>query len=93
GSLADTSKNGFVFFFNVGIPIVLISSIIGLLQYFRKLPLVIRGVGFILTKITWMGKLDSFNAVISLTVGQQENFLIYKKIIGHLPANVFYTMS
>lgn len=60
-------------------PIVLISGIIGVLQYFRILPLVIRGVGFILTKITGMGKLESFNAVSSLTVGQQENFLIYKK--------------
>ncbi|MDE5002928.1 NupC/NupG family nucleoside CNT transporter, partial [Francisella tularensis subsp. holarctica] len=35
----------------------------------------------------------SFNAVSSLTVGQQENFLIYKKIFGHLPANVLYTMA
>ncbi|MDE5006949.1 nucleoside recognition domain-containing protein, partial [Francisella tularensis subsp. holarctica] len=87
------SKNAFVFFFNVGLPIVLISGIIGLLQYFRILHLVIRGVGFILTKITGMGKLESFNAVISLTVGQQENFLMYKKIIGHLPDNVLYTMA
>ena len=93
GSLADTSKNGFVFFFNVGMPIVLISGIIGVFQYFRILPLIIIGVGFILTKITGMGKLESFNAVSSLTVGQQENFLIYKKIIGHLPANVLYTMA
>ncbi|MED7819655.1 MULTISPECIES: NupC/NupG family nucleoside CNT transporter [unclassified Francisella] len=93
GSLADTKKNGFVFFFNVGMPIVLISGIIGVLQYFKILPFVIRIIGFILTKITGMGKLESFNAVSSLTVGQQENFLIYKKIIGHLPANVLYTMA
>lgn len=93
GSLADTKKNGFVFFFNVGMPIVLISGIIGILQYFKLPPLIIRAVGFILTKITGMGKLESFNAVSSLTVGQQENFLIYKKIIGHLPSNVLYTMA
>jgi nucleoside transport protein len=93
GSLADTQKNGFIFFFNVGMSIVLISGIIGVLQYFKILPLIIKCVGLILTKITGMGKLESFNAVSSLTVGQQENFLIYKKIIGHLPANVLYTMS
>lgn len=93
GSLSDVKKNGFVFFFNVGMPIVLISGIIGVLQYFKILPVVIRFVGLLLTKITGMGKLESFNAVSSVTVGQQENFLIYKKIIGHLPSNVLYTMA
>ncbi|AIT09432.1 nucleoside permease [Candidatus Francisella endociliophora] len=93
GSLSDMKKNGFVFFFNVGMPIVLISGIIGILQYFKILPLIIKSIGFVLTKITGMGRLESFNAVSSLTVGQQENFLIYKKIIGHLPSNILYTMA
>ncbi|MDE4953349.1 NupC/NupG family nucleoside CNT transporter, partial [Francisella tularensis subsp. holarctica] len=78
---ADTSKNGFVFFFNVGMPLVLISGIIVVLQYYRILPLVIRGVGVILTKITGMGKLESYNEESSLTLVQQENFLNNKKKI------------
>ena len=93
GDLADSQKNGFVFFFNVGMSIVLISAIIGILQYFKILPVLIRLVGFVLSKVTGMGRLESFNAVSSLMVGQQENFLVYKKIIGHLPANVLYTMT
>lgn len=93
GDLADSQKNGFVFFFNVGMSIVLISAIIGILQYFKILPVVIKLVGFVLSKVTGMGRLESFNAVSSLMVGQQENFLVYKKIIGHLPANILYTMA
>ncbi|MEY8672902.1 NupC/NupG family nucleoside CNT transporter [Francisella philomiragia] len=93
GDLTDMSKNGFIFFFNVGMPIVLVSSLIGILQYFKILPLVIKGIGWILSKVTGMGKLESFNAVSSLAVGQSENFINYKKIIGHLPSNVLYTMS
>ncbi|MFT4693757.1 MAG: nucleoside transport protein [Francisella sp.] len=93
GDLANSQKNGFVFFFNVGMSIVLISAIIGILQYFKILPAIIKSIGFILSKITGMGRLESFNAVSSLMVGQQENFLVYKKIIGHLPSNILYTMA
>ncbi|APC97180.1 NupC/NupG family nucleoside CNT transporter [Francisella frigiditurris] len=93
GSLTDMNKNGFIFFFNVGMPIVLVSAIIGILQYFKILPLIIKGIGWVLSKVTGMGKLESFNAVSSLAVGQSENFINYKKIIGHLPSNVLYTMA
>jgi nucleoside transport protein len=93
GDLSNMDKNGFVFFFNVGMPIVLVSAIIGILQYFKILPVVIKSVGWVLSKVSGMGKLESFNAVSSLAVGQSENFINYKKIIGHLPANVLYTMA
>ncbi len=93
GDLTSMDKNGFVFFFNVGMPIVLVSALIGILQYFKILPLVVKAVGWALSKITGMGKLESFNAVSSLAVGQSENFINYKKIIGHLPSNVLYTMA
>ncbi|WP_150467882.1 NupC/NupG family nucleoside CNT transporter [Francisella sp. SYW-9] len=92
GSLTDMD-GGHIFFFTVGMPIVLMSALIGILQYFKILPVIIKIVGFILSKITGMGKLESFNAVSSLSVGQSENFIAYKKIIGHLPSNVLYTMA
>ena len=47
GDLANSQKNGFVFFFNVGMSIVLISAIIGILQYFKILPAIIKSIGFI----------------------------------------------
>ncbi len=93
GSLADMDKYGFVFFFNVGLSIVLISAIIGTLQHFKILPVVVKYVGFLLSKITGMGKMEAFNAVSSITVGQQENFLVYRNLLDHLPSNVLYTLA
>ncbi|QIV95523.1 nucleoside transport protein [Allofrancisella inopinata] len=92
GSLADMD-GGHIFFFSVAMPIIVMSAIIGILQYLKILPVLIKLVGFVLSKITGMGKLESFNAVSSLAVGQSENFIAYKKIIGHLPSNVLYTMA
>ncbi|GAB4221902.1 MAG: nucleoside transporter C-terminal domain-containing protein [Francisella sp.] len=91
GDLANSK--GFIFFFNAGMPIVVVSALIGILQYFKILQILVVFIGSILSKITGMGKLESFNAVSSLSVGQSENFIYYKKIIQHLPSNVLYTMA
>lgn len=93
GNLANMDKYGFVFFFNVGLSIVLISAIIGTLQHFKILPFIVKYVGLILSKITGMGKMEAFNAVSSITVGQQENFLVYRNLLDHLPSNVLYTLA
>ena len=93
GDLNNMSKNGFVFFFQVGMPIVIMSAIIGILQYIKILPWVMKGVGYALSKVNGLGKLESFNAISSLTVGQSENFIIYRNIIDKLPKNVLYTMA
>ncbi|TNF66690.1 MAG: NupC/NupG family nucleoside CNT transporter [Gammaproteobacteria bacterium] len=86
------TKN-FTFFFNVLMPIVLVSALIGILQYFKILPLVIRGVGWLLSKVNGMGKLESFNAVSSLTLGQSENFIAYKDILAQISPRRMYTMA
>ena len=93
GNIDSNQDNGFVLFLNVLMPIVFISALIGILQYLKILPLIVRGVGFLLSKVSGMGKLESFNAVSSITLGQAENFIAYKNIIGHLSPNVLYTMS
>lgn len=46
-------------------PIVFISALIGILQHIRVLPVIIRAIGFLLSKVNGMGKLESFNAVSS----------------------------
>ncbi|MDP5252713.1 MULTISPECIES: NupC/NupG family nucleoside CNT transporter [unclassified Vibrio] len=83
---------GFVFF-NVLCPIVFISALIGILQHFRLLPIFIRLIGTVLSKINGMGKLESFNAVSSLMLGQSENFIAYKGILHTLSARRMYTMA
>ncbi|MCF6807642.1 NupC/NupG family nucleoside CNT transporter [Thiotrichales bacterium 19S9-12] len=89
----SVSENSFTFFFNVLMPIVLVSALIGILQYFRILPLIIRFIGWLLSKVNGMGKLESFNAVSSLVLGQSENFIVYKNILTQISPRRMYTMA
>ncbi len=90
----NMSDKGLAFFWlNVLCPIVFISALIGILQHFRILPIVIRAIGTVLSKINGMGKLESFNAVSSLILGQSENFIAYKDILGKMSERRMYTMA
>ncbi|GHD89642.1 nucleoside permease NupC [Pseudocitrobacter faecalis] len=90
----NMNDQGLAFFFlKVLCPIVFISALIGILQHIRVLPIVIRAIGFLLSKVNGMGKLESFNAVSSLILGQSENFIAYKDILGKMSRNRMYTMA
>ncbi|OON39121.1 nucleoside permease [Izhakiella australiensis] len=90
----NMNEKGLAFFWlNVLCPIVFISALIGILQHFRILPIVIRAIGTVLSKINGMGKLESFNAVSSLILGQSENFIAYKDILGKMSERRMYTMA
>ncbi|KQL50753.1 pyrimidine nucleoside transporter NupC [Heyndrickxia shackletonii] len=90
GGIANKGESPF--FLNVLLPIVFISVLIGIFQYLRILPLIMRGIGFVLSKVNGMGKLESYNAVASLMVGQSEVFITVKKQLSHLPAHRLYTL-
>jgi nucleoside transport protein len=88
------NDDGLAFFFlKVLCPIVFISALIGILQHIRVLPIIIRAIGTVLSKVNGMGKLESFNAVSSLILGQSENFIAYKDILGKMSRNRMYTMA
>jgi len=90
----NMSDKGLAFFWlNVLCPIVFISALIGILQHFRILPIIIRAIGTVLSKINGMGKLESFNAVSSLILGQSENFIAYKDILAKMSERRMYTMA
>lgn len=80
------------FFLTVLLPIVFISVLIGILQYFKILPFIMKWIGFLLSKVNGMGKLESYNAVASALVGQSEVFITVKKQLGKLPPNRLYTL-
>ena len=80
------------FFLTVLLPIVFISLLIGILQYFKILPFIMTWIGFLLSKINGMGKLESYNAVASAVVGQSEVFITVKKQLDQLPAHRLYTL-
>lgn len=88
------SKAGLAFIFlGVLCPIIFISALIGILQHFRILPLIIRIVGLLLSKVNGMGKLESFNAISSVILGQSENFIAYKGILAELSSRRLFTMA
>ncbi|KOP66409.1 pyrimidine nucleoside transporter NupC [Bacillus sp. FJAT-18019] len=80
------------FFLNVLLPIVFISTLIGILQYIKVLPFIVRYIGLILSKINGMGKLESYNAVASAILGQSEVFISVKKQIALIPKHRMYTL-
>ncbi|WP_284037355.1 nucleoside transporter C-terminal domain-containing protein [Neobacillus sp. 114] len=80
------------FFLTVLLPIVFISVLIGILQYLKILPILMRGIGWLLSKVNGMGKLESYNAVASLMVGQSEVFITVKKQLGMLSKKRLYTL-
>ena len=87
------NEGAFTFFLKVLMPIVFISVLIGILQYILLLPLIIRGIGTVLAKINGMGKLESFNAISSMIVGQSENFIAIKNILPHINQKQMYTLA
>lgn len=89
GKLGDTA----FFFFHVLLPIVFISVLIGILKWLRILPIIISGVGWVLSKVNGMGRLESFNAVSSMIVGQSENFIAIKTILPSMSKAQMYTLS
>ncbi|RRJ62483.1 NupC/NupG family nucleoside CNT transporter [Paenibacillus oralis] len=80
------------FFLSVLLPIIFISALIGILQYTKILPFIIKYIGLVLSKINGMGKLESYNAVASAILGQSEVFISVKKQIGMLPKHRLYTL-
>ncbi len=70
-----------------------ISALIGILQHWRILPIFIRLIGTLLSKLNGMGKLESFNAVSSLILGQSENFIAYKGILSDISSRRLFTMA
>lgn len=83
---------GVPFFFAVLMPIVFISALIGILQFLRILPFVIKYLGLGLSKINGLGKLESFNAVASIFLGQSEVFISIKNRLGDLDRRRLYTL-
>lgn len=88
------SENNQAFFFlKVLCPIVFISALIGILQYIHVLPFIVQIIGTLLSKVNGMGKLESFNAVSSLILGQSENFIVYKDMLSNMSEKRLYTMA
>ncbi|AVI93981.1 Nucleoside permease NupC [Oenococcus oeni] len=82
-----------VFFLSVLMPIVFISALVGILNYIKVLPFIIKWAGWGLNKISGMGELESYFAVSTSVLGQPEVFLTIKDQIPKLTEQRLYTIS
>ncbi|ADK07619.1 TPA: pyrimidine nucleoside transporter NupC [Bacillus cereus biovar anthracis] len=90
GGLANDGQAPF--FLTVLLPIIFLAVLIGILQHIKFLPIIIRAVGFLLSKVNGLGKLESYNAVAAAIVGQGEVFITVKDQLSKLPKNRLYTL-
>lgn len=90
GGLANEGQSPF--FLDVLLPIVFISVLIGILQHFKILPFLMKWIGLFISKISGMGKLESYNAVASAMVGQSEVFITMKKQLDSISPQRMYTL-
>lgn len=81
------------FFLTALLPIVFISALIGILQHIKVLPFIMKWIGWAVSKVNGMGKLESYNGVASAIVGQSEVFITVKKQLGQLSPQRLYTLS
>ncbi|MEI4801319.1 NupC/NupG family nucleoside CNT transporter [Bacillus sp. NPDC077411] len=86
------NKGEFTFFLSVLLPIIFLAVLIGILQHLRILPVIIKAIGFLLSKINGLGRLESYNAVAAAIVGQGEVFITVKDQLSKLPKNRLYTL-
>src|SRR5699024_9479147 len=87
------NKGASTFFITVLLPLVFISVLIGVLNYFKILPFIIKYVGIIINKITRMGRLESYFAISTSMLGQPEVYLTIKEMIPKLSKAKLYTIT
>ena len=90
GGLVNEGETPFIFV--ALLPLVFLSVLIGILNYVKILPIIIKYLGWILSKITGMGKLESYFAVSTAVLGQPEVFLTVIKQIPLLTQKRLYTI-
>lgn len=90
GGLVNEGEAPFIFV--ALLPLVFLSVLIGILNYVKILPFIIKYLGWILSKITGMGRLESYFAVSTAVLGQPEVFLTVIKQIPLLTQKRLYTI-
>lgn len=81
-----------VFFLNVLMPIVFIAALIGILNYIKVLPFIIKWVGWSLNKVVGMGEMESYFAISTAILGMPEVFITIKDQIAQLSPKRLYTI-
>ncbi|GGD16265.1 NupC/NupG family nucleoside CNT transporter [Pontibacillus salipaludis] len=82
-----------VFFLDVLMIIIFFAVLLSVLTYLKILPTIIKYLGAVISKVTGLPKVESFNAVNSMFFGQSEALLAIKSQFHHLENNRLYIVS
>ncbi|MBY7142994.1 NupC/NupG family nucleoside CNT transporter [Virgibacillus sp. NKC19-3] len=86
-------QEGGVFFFNVLLLIIFFATLLQVLTYLKILPLIIKYIGGIISKLTGLPRIESFNGVNSIFFGQSEALIAIRSQFNHLTHNRLYIVS
>ncbi|AMB99907.1 pyrimidine nucleoside transporter NupC [Aerococcus urinaehominis] len=83
---------GGVFFFNVLLPIVFISALIGILDYIKVLPFFMKWIGFAINKLTSVGELEGQYAIATTLIGQPAAYVTIADQIKQMSGRRLFTI-
>lgn len=86
-------RGDFVFFLDVLMPIVFISALIGILQYTKILPYCAQGIGWLVNKVTGMGEIESYSAIMTAILGQPNAFITIQDQVHKLVPEQMFIMA
>ncbi len=86
-------EGGSPFFVNVLLPVIFTAALLSLLTHLKILPYTIKYLGGLLSKVTGLPQVESFNAINSVFFGQSEAVLAIKSQISHLNKNRLFIVS
>src|SRR5699024_1593869 len=78
---------------NVLLLIIFFATLLSVLTYLKILPMLIKWIGALVSKLTGLPKIESFTAVNSIFFGQSEALIAIRSQFHHLTNNRLYIVS
>jgi concentrative nucleoside transporter, CNT family len=92
GFFAEGTNIGFVFAIQVLSVIIFISALVSVLYYLRIIPIVVRGLGWVVGKVFGTTRVESFNTVANTMLGVVEAPLLIKPYLAKLTRSELFTV-
>jgi concentrative nucleoside transporter, CNT family len=92
GFFAEGTSVGFVFAIQVLSVIIFISALVSVLYYLRIIPIVVRGLGWVVGKVFGTTRVESFNTVANTMLGVAEAPLLIKPYLAKLTRSELFTV-
>lgn len=92
GFFAEGTNVGFVFAIQVLSVIIFISALVSVLYYLGIIPIVVRGLGWVVGKVFGTTRVESFNTVANTMLGVAEAPLLIKPYLARLTRSELFTV-